>query len=272
MDLRGIARGTLDWEQLEAVATTLARRHGREEVHVEFPDADNWLSIPMVVDGEWFVKVVTPQNSLFHAVLTGARNLGTVAAGTEQVFDHFGTPLAMAEHELEATRRMRAAGVAAPDPVEAFEVDGLGVLVLEYLPAFRPLDAVARDRLDALAEDLFANLARLPAAGGVPGDLRAENVLLQDGDLYFIDATAVRSAVADADSRGIAAGEAYDLACALAMLAPRLGTRRAVEAARSRYADEALLSALSFLDFVDLRPDHDFDAAGVKLEIERATA
>jgi hypothetical protein len=270
MDVREIARGTLDWDQLEAVAREIAARYDREAVHVAFLDADNWLSTPLVVDGEFFVKVVSPQNSLVHAVFTGARNLGAVTSGSESFFDHFGTPLEMAEHELAATRRMREVGVNAPEPADAFEVEDLGVLVLEYLPEFRTLEDLDPDRLAALADPVFANLGRLHDAGIVHGDLRAENVLLRDGKLYFIDATTVRSAAGDGRARGVADGEAYDLACALGMLASRLGPRSAVETARDHYGNEALLAAREFLDFVHLRPDHDFDAARVKLEIERA--
>lgn len=272
MDLQRIARGTLDWDQLEAVAREIARRFDREEVRVEFLDADNWLSTPLVVDGEFFVKVVSAQNSLVHALFTGARNLGTVTAGSEHVFDHFGTPLSMAEHELAATRRMREVGVAAPEPIEAFEVDDLGVLVLEYLSEFRTLDELDDAELAGEAGELLASLATLHDAGVVHGDLRAENVLFLDGDRYFIDATTVRPEAVDGDTRGVVAGEAYDLACALAVLAPRFGPRRTIETAREYYSEEALLSAREFLDFVSLRPDHEFDAGRLKLEIERATA
>lgn len=68
MDLRRLARGTVEWDRLEAVARELADRYDREVVRVEFLEADNWLSIPLVVNDEWFVKVVTQQNSVVHAL------------------------------------------------------------------------------------------------------------------------------------------------------------------------------------------------------------
>ena len=94
----------------------------------------------------------------------------------------------------------------------------------------------------------------------------AENVLVAPADdgepaLYFIDATRVQ-AIEDA--------KAYDLACALAALAPRIDASPAVDAALSQYSTESLLAAREFLDFVNLRPDHRFEAAAVKGEIERA--
>jgi hypothetical protein len=262
MELRRLIRGTVDWDRLESVAREVTERYGDGETHVRFLEADNWLSTPMVVDEEWFVKVISRQNSLVHAVFTTGRNLGAFSAGTEGFFDHFGSPYRMAEHELEATRRMRDLGINAPEPVEAFELDGLGVVVLEYLPEFRSLDEVPPPTVADLASDLFGSLRRMHDAGLAHGDLRAENVLVLDGDLYVIDTTSVREA-------GREAARAYDVACGLAALEPLVGARAAVGAAAGAYPPEALLDAGEFLDFVNVRPDHDFDAATVRGEIEK---
>jgi hypothetical protein len=269
MPIREMVRGGVSWPRLEAVAREVADRHDRDAVRVSFVEADNWLSIPCVVDEELFVKVITPQNSLVHAVFTAGRNLGAFTSGTEGFFEHFGDPVAMAEHELAATRQMNEAGLTAPEGVDAFEVDGLGVLVLEYLPEFRTLGDLSGEDLAAAAPALFEQLCRLHDAGMVHGDLRAENVLLCDRELYFIDATNVRQ---DEDGRALADGRAYDLACALGMLSPLVGPAEAVGAARQHYAVEDLLAAREFLDFVRLRPDHEFDAARLVGEIEKVAA
>jgi tRNA A-37 threonylcarbamoyl transferase component Bud32 len=265
MDLRRLARGTVEWDRLEAVAREIADRYGRESVRVAFLDADNWLSTPMVVDDEWFVKVVTQQNSLVHALFTGARNLGAVTAGTENFFEHFETPLEMAEHDLAATARMREVGVDAPSPVEAFEVDGLGVLVLEYLPDSRPLDELDDAAVTEHVPAVFAALATVHENGLAHGDLQRENVLVQDGRPHFIDATKV-------SARGLDAARSYDLACALAAFAPRIGASDVVAAALEQYSAEDIVAARDFLDVVALRPDHTFDVQLVKGEIEAAAA
>ncbi|KTG10299.1 aminoglycoside phosphotransferase [Haloprofundus marisrubri] len=262
MELRRLVRGRIDWDRLEGVAYALAERLGREEVHVRFLDADNWLSTPFVLDDEWFVKVISRQNSLVHAIFTTGRNLGAFSSGTEGFFEHFGTPYQMAEHELEATKKMREIGLNAPEPVEALEIDGFGVVVLEYLPEFRSLDQLDREREAALAPDLFAALKTLHDNGLAHGDLRGENVLILDGELYFIDATSVRKGGRE-DARS------YDIACGLAALEPLIGAPATVEAALSAYSMADVLAALEFLDFVNIRPDHDFDAAAVKGEIEK---
>lgn len=262
MELRRLVRGRVKWPRLEAVVRTLANQYDRDVVHVRFLDADNWLSTPMVIDDEWFVKVISKQNSFVHALFTTGRNLGAFSSGTEGFFEHFGTPYQMARHELEATQRMRKIGVNAPKPVEALEVDGLGVLVLEYIPDFHTLDELDRDREAALAPELFASLRRLHDNGLAHGDLRAENVIIRGDELYFIDVTSVSAGGAE-DARS------YDLACALAALEPLIGARRSVDAALSAYSSTDLLAALEFLDFVNIRPDHDFDAAALKGEIEK---
>jgi len=265
MAIRRLLRGRVSWERMEPVVQEVCARYDLSAENVEFLEADNWLSTPLVVDEQLFVKVVSEQNSLVHALLTAGRNLGAFSSGTEGFFEHFDTPVEMAEHELAATRQMRELGVNAPEPLEAFEVDGLGVLVMEYLPSFRTLEELDADSVGTHAPALFDALATMHDNGLAHGDLREENVLVADGELYFIDATRVcESSIEDARS--------YDVACALGALTPHLGARDAVDAALSAYSPEELLGAREFLDFVNIRPDHSFDATGVKGEIEKRAA
>jgi len=139
------------------------------------------------------------------------------------------------------------------------------VLVLEFLPSFRTLGELSDDTVGAYAEPLFGLLARLHAAGLAHGDLRAENVLLSGDELYVVDATTVREA-------GMDSARAYDLACAMGALAPRLGAPETVAAAGRHYDGETLIAARDFLDFVSLRPDHSFDANRLKGELEKVAA
>ena len=270
MAFRRFLRASVPRSQLVAIAEEVVDRYGGSSASLECLDADNWLSVPCVVDDRWFVKVIADQHTLVHGLLTAGRNIGAFSSGTEGFFEHFSTPIEMAEHELAATRRMRELGVSAPEPVEAFEHDGLGVLVLEYLPDFRTLEELPPSEVERFATDLFENLSRMHDAGLAHGDLRAENVLVApdragEQTLFFIDATRVRDgAVEDAT--------AYDLACALASLAPHVGAASAVAAALEHYSMEELLAARRFLDFVNMRPDHDFDNAQVKGEIEKVAS
>ena len=208
MAVRELLRGEVPQEQLNRIAVEVAGRYGQEAESITVMDADNWLSTPCVVNEEWFVKVITAQNSFVHALLTTGRNLGALTSRSSGIFEHFGTPLGMAEHELEATRRIRELGVNAPEPLEAFEFEGYGVLVFEYLPDFASLDDLDGDALDWAVPALFETLSTLHSAGIVHGDLRAENVLVVDEDLFFIDATKVKEDAVDE-------ARAYDLACAL---------------------------------------------------------
>ncbi len=260
MSVRQLIRGTVPWSTLEAVGQELAQRYDRESVRIEFLEAENWLSTPIVVDHEWFVKVISPRNAFVHAVFTGARNLGAFSSGTAGFFEHFEDPGEMAKHELEATRQIREVGVNAPEPIEAFEVDSVGVVVFDYLEGFRTLEKCAPAEIRVLLPSLFEALSTMHRNGLTHGDLRGENVLVQDGEIFFIDATAVRSGT-------IPQARAYDLASALGTLEPHVGAADAVEAAVNQYGVDIVLDAVDFLDFVNIRPDHDFDAASVKGEI-----
>jgi hypothetical protein len=262
MAFRRLLRGRVPDETLAAVADAVRERHDHTAAGIEVIDADNWLSTPMVVDDRWFVKVITDQNALVHGLLTHGRNIGAFSTGNEGFFEHFASPHAMADHELAATERMCELGVNAPDPVEAFEHDGMGVLVLEYLPEFVALEELKPEAVRAHVPTVFRFLSLMHDAGLAHGDVREENLLLCEGALYFIDATRVRAdAIEDAT--------AYDLASALGALAPLVGARTVVAAAAEQYSTAELLAAEDYLDFVNIRPDHDFEAAVLKGEIEK---
>lgn len=262
MDIRRFVRGTVPWTELETVAAEIRQRYDRDSIRLEFLEADNWLSTPVVVDDEWFVKIISPQNALVHAVFTGARNLGAFSSGSAGFFQYFESPYEMAKHELDATETLRSVGINVPDPVEAFEVGEFGVLVLEYLPEFESIDDAQPETVADRSPELFETLARMHAHNLAHGDLRGENVLIYDTEIYFIDVTNVRE-------DGIEEAIAYDIASALAILSPIIGARRAVNDAVAQYHMRHVLEARDFLDIVRLRPDHDFDAAATKGEIEK---
>ncbi len=262
MAIRDLLRGEVPEDELEAVARETAIRHGEPFECVRPLEADNWLSTPAVVNEQFFIKIISAQNTLVHGLLTTGRNIGVFASGSEGFFERFGTPLGMAEHELDATRQMRELGVNVPEPLEAFEHDGYGVVVLEYLPAYETLDSLEPEQVDSFAADLFDSLSQMHEAELVHGDLRGENVLISGDELYFIDATKV-------NADGIENARAYDIACALAALEPLIGSTRPVEIAAEYYDDSVLARAERFLDFVNIRPDHDFDAVAVKGEIDK---
>ncbi len=262
MGVRKLFRGHVEWARLETVAIEFARRYNEPTVHVSFINTDNWLSTPCVINDTWFVKIITRRNSIVHSLFTGARNLGAFSSGTEGFFEHFETPYEMAQHDLETTEKMRQLGVNVPEPIEAFEVDGLGVIVMEYLPDYRSLSDLDEHEVLEFAPVFYQSLSTMHNNGVVHGDLRADNVLIHNDSLYFIDATNIRNDL-------ITNARSYDLACAIAVLTPLIGAHPAVQAATEYYSPDELLAAREFLDFVNIRPDHDFDAARVKGEVEK---
>jgi serine/threonine protein kinase len=193
VSFRGLVRGRIDWPRLEETVRAVAARYDESAARVDFLNTDNWLSTPCVLNERWFVKLISPQNALVHALITTGWNPGAFASGTPGFFEHCETPVEMARREYDATQRTREIDVNAPEPFDAFETNGLGVLVLEYLLDFRALDGVSDDRVRALAPELFASLSRLHAEGLCHGDLQPGNVLVVDGEIYVIDATSVRA-------------------------------------------------------------------------------
>lgn len=262
MSIRQFLRGTVPWSELEQVVEELGERYDLDPVHARFLEAENWLSTPLVLNDEYFVKVVSKQNAVVHRLFTAGRNLGAFSSGTAGFFASVDSPAEMAERELAATEQMREIGVNVPEPVEAFGVGDLGVLVLEYLPEFETVDDLDEEAIRSKAPTIFEMLATMHDHELAHGDLRGENLLVSEGEVYVIDATSV-------EEDAIEGARPYDIACALAALAPHIGAGDAVEAALSAYEIEDLLEAREFLDFVNIRPDHDFDAAGVKGEIEK---
>lgn len=261
MSFRELLRGHPPDETVTAIAEETVRHQGTTLESVEVLDVDNWLSLPLVVNDAFFVKVLSQRNTLVQRLLTAGRNLGIASTGTGRFFQAFDTPAEMAAHEFEATTEMIAAGVNAPEPIETFEHDEHGVVVFEYIPQFETLKTLAPTAVERLAPQLFAMLSCLHDAGLAHGDLRAENVLVVGEELYFIDATRVDASAADG-------ARAYDLACALAALEPHVGATTAVDAATAEYTEETLLSARRHLEFVNVRPDHDFDVAGLKRTLD----
>ena len=262
MAIRRLLRGEVPDADLEAVARETAAHQHVDFESVRPLETSNWLSTPAVVNEELFLKIITKQHTVLQGLLTTGRNLGAFSSGSDAFFERFDTPLEMAEHERRATVEMCATGVNAPEPLEAFEHDGYGVLVLEYLPAFETLGDLDRAAAEELAPELFAALARMHGAGLAHGDLRSENVLVADGDLYFIDATKISDEASDQ-------ARAYDVACALAALEPVVGATAAVAAAAQHNPGDVLLAAEQYLGFVSLRPDHAFETLTLQGEIEK---
>ena len=244
MSFRSIVRGdsTVD---LEDVKDVLCDECGFDDIDLSPVDGENWLSVPLVLNDEFFVKVVTAQNAWTHSLFTTARNLGARVSGNGPFFETFGSPIEMARHEFESARRMREAGVKAPEPVDIVEGDGEVLLLFEYLDGFETLSDAELD--DETVRDVFRMLRRLHDNGLAHGDFSLENVLVVDGDVYFIDSTGVTD-------DGYDDAVAYDLACALGAFSSRLPPSDVVDLASEFFDAEDLRHALDFVTVVRLRP------------------
>lgn len=244
MSFRSILRGDSSVD-LDDIADILRDECGFDEVRLSPIDGENWLSVPLVANDDYFVKVLTAQNTWTHSLFTTVRNLGVRLSGNGPFFETFESPAEMARHEFESARRMREVGVRAPEPVDVVEGDGEALLLFEYLDGFETLSDARLD--DETVCEVFRMLRRLHDNGLAHGDFSLENVLLVDGEVYFIDSTSVAD---DGHDDAVA----YDLACALGAFSSNLPPSDVVALASGFFGADDLRHALDFLAVVRLRP------------------
>lgn len=260
MSFRSFVRGDSSVD-LDAVEDALRDECGIEDVELSTVDGENWLSVPLVVNDEFFVKVVTSQNALTHSLFTTFRNLGVRVSGKGAFFEGYESPAEMARHEFEAAERMREIGVRSPRPVDVIDAGEEALLLFEYLEGFEALSEVEVDA--EVMREVFGLLRRLHDNGLAHGDFSLENVLLVDGEVYFIDSTNV-------SEEGHDDAVAYDLACAIGAFSSRVPPDEVVEAASEFFDASDLRHATDFLMFARLRPGIE-DGFSV-LEVRRAVA
>lgn len=244
MSFRSFVRGDSSVD-LDAVEESLRDDCGIEEVELSTLDGENWLSVPLVANDEFFVKVLTSQNTLTHSLFTTMRNLGARFSGNGPFFETYDSPLDMARHEFEAAKRMREIGVRAPRPVDVVEADERALILFEYLDGFETLSEVEID--DDTMREVFGLLRRLHDNGLAHGDFSLENVLVVDDEIYFIDSTSISE---DGHDDAVA----YDLACALGAFSSRVPPEEVVESASEFFDADDLRHATDFLVVVRLRP------------------
>ncbi len=259
MSFRRFVRGDSSVD-LDAVEKTLREDCGMSEVELSTLDGENWLSVPLVANDEYFVKVVTSQNTLTHSLFTTMRNLGVRFSGNGPFFETFDSPAEMARHEFDAAERMREIGIRSPQPIDVVETDEESALILfEYLEGFETLSETEIDE-DTMRE-VFRLLKHLHDNGLAHGDFSLENVLVVDDEIYFIDSTNISE---DGHDDAVA----YDLACALGAFSSRVQPEEVVEAATEFFDTDDLRHAADFLVVVRLRPGIE-DGFSVR-EIRRA--
>ncbi|MDZ7689344.1 MAG: RIO1 family regulatory kinase/ATPase [Halobacteriales archaeon] len=258
MSFRSFVRGDSSVD-LDAVEEALREDCGIEDVELSTLDGDNWLSVPLVANDEFFVKVLTSQNTLTHSFFTTMRNLGIRVSGNGPFFETYDSPADMAHHEFEAAERMREIGVRAPRPIDVIEADEKAFILFEYLEGFETLSEVDID--DETMREVFGLLRRLHDNGLAHGDFSLENVLVVEGEIYFIDSTNI-------SEEGHDDAVAYDLACALGAFSSRVSPEDVVESALEFFDADDLRHATDFLVVVRLRPGIE-DGFSV-LEIRRA--
>jgi glycosyltransferase 2 family protein len=154
----------------------------------------------------------------------------------------FATPKQAVEHEAYLGLLAARAGVRIPAVLTAAPTGGGHVLLVQQYVAGQTLDCLDPAQVDdRLLAAVWAEVARLRAAGIAHRDLRRANVLVdQDGQPWVLD---FGFAEAAASPRRLAG----DVAELLASLACLVGADRAVRSATETLGVEALAQALPLL-------------------------
>jgi len=264
MSFRRFVRGDSSVD-LDAVEDALRDDCGMSEVELSTLDGENWLSVPLVANDEFFVKVLTSQNTLTHSLFTTMRNLGVRFSGNGPFFETFDSPAEMARHEFDAAERMREIGVRSPRPIDVVETEEgeRALLLFEYLEGFETLSEAEIDA--EVMREVFGLLRRLHDNGLAHGDFSLENVLIVDDEVYFIDSTNI-------SEEGHDDAVAYDLACALGAFASRAPPEEVVDAATEFFDTDDLRHAADFLVVVRLRPgiEEGFSVRKIRSAVEDA--
>jgi glycosyltransferase 2 family protein len=219
------------------------RAAGIDPVTVHPVGADARGSAPFVVQargGErWFVKAVGREQRDADLLYKLWR-----WAAFREVEDEtpFATPKQAVEHEAYLGLLAARAGVRTPAVLTAAPTgDGHVLLVQQYVPGetLDRLDAAKVD--DRLLAALWAEVARLHAAGIAHRDLRLANVLVDPGGRpWLLDFGFAEAAARPRQLAG-------DVAELLVSLASRVGAGRAVDSAAEGLGVEAAAQALPLL-------------------------
>jgi len=219
------------------------RGAGIEPVTVHTVAADARGSVPFVVrarDGErWFVKAIGREQRDADLLYKLWR-----WAAFREVEDEtpFATPKQAVEHEAYLQLLAARAGVRTPAVLTAAPTgDGLVLLVQQHVAGetLDRLDAAQVD--DRLLATIWAEVARLHAAGIAHRDLRRANVLVDpDRQPWLLDFGFAEAAA----SRRRLAGDVAELLTSLACV---VGARRAVRSAIEALGVEAVAQALPLL-------------------------
>lgn len=249
MDVRKLVRGSPEWDDIERIGQLVTDEYvDSSEGKFEFILSDNWLSTVCVVNERIFLKMVTRQNTAIHRVFTASRNAGSLSITGNLLFDRFESPIEMVEYEHRTLRRMQDAGVNAPSPIDTFEYNGVGVLLAEYINELQYLTEISEK--EKYISSVFNQLRTLHDAGIGHGDIRGENLIISNDELYFIDPTNIRT---HNDFKY------YDLASALATIAPLIGEQETVQVALDYYSEQEVMQARRFVPIISIRPDHEFN-------------
>ena len=204
---------------------------------------------PVPGDGHDFL-VVTDGGERLHvtAVSREHRDTDLIHRGWRRLLSRwvreraeFASPRQQVDHRAAMALLARNAGVRVPEVVAVGTFgNGAGIVVGRHVDGER-LPLIGPERVRAVLPDLWRQVARLHGARIAHGDLRASNVIVDDGGAWLLDFTA---ATAGADAVRLT----QDVAELVASLTELVGAEEAVASARAALGADALAPLMPFFE------------------------
>ena len=150
----------------------------------------------------------------------------------------FATVRALVQHEDYLLRLLRDAGIRVPRTLGVLEVvpEREYLIVTEFLDGAVELTDAEVD--DAAIDDALAQVRAMWKAGVAHRDVKPSNLLLRDGEVWFID-------VAFGEVRPSAWRRSVDLANTMLVLALRTDSHRVLERALLAFSEEEIADAFA---------------------------
>lgn len=231
-----------------------------DDPEIESLDTEgNKLSNVFIIDGDYFLKIVTRRHVEYHRLLTVFWNTSLLYTRSNNFFKSFDSPYEMVQFEYELTNKMINANVNTPKPINYGNYNDCGVIILEYIPAAIQFGDIEGDLRYEMAHKVYEMVSKLYAQGIPHGDLQQDNILISDGELYIIDSNNI-------DTRYIES-HYYDIASVILTVSSVIEPEMSVQIAQEYFSKQDIKESSKFIDILTVQFGHDANRTKIKSKI-----
>jgi predicted Ser/Thr protein kinase len=245
--LHDISRDTLSPIRKAQIRYLFKRNYNLKKIRIRLAGGSYWMSIPCTIEGidrktllprKYLGKIINDRSALKHRYMTALRRLGVLAEGAKLDFIDYLDAKDMVDFERDWMVLLKQKGVCVP---EVYGVHRLNhddyILVMEFIEG-QPLSKVRID--DAIVNQVFSTLKTMHETGVFHGDLKLDNLICANGQIYVIDCMKINP---DDPLRA----HEFDLACAILALAQEMPVDTVLKYAEKYHPKEEMIGALELL-------------------------